>query len=31
MIRGFPYVFKSAEQLVADFFTEVDKVLKGMK
>jgi len=26
-----PYVFESAEQLLTDFFTEVDKVLGGMK
>ena len=29
--EGVPYVFESAEQLLADFFTEVDKVLNGMK
>lgn len=29
--KGTPYIFESAEQLVTDFFTEVDKVLKGMK
>ena len=29
--EGVPYVFESAEQLLTDFFTEVDKVLKGMK
>ena len=29
--KGVPYVFESAQQLLADFFREVDKVLKGMK
>ena len=29
--EGVPYVFESAEQLLADFFAEVDKVLRGMK
>jgi len=29
--KGIPYVFESAEQLLTDFFTEVDKVLRGMK
>ncbi len=29
--KGILYVFESAEQLLADFFDEVDKVLKGMK
>jgi hypothetical protein len=29
--EGVPYVFESAEQLLTDFFTEVDKVLRGMK
>jgi hypothetical protein len=28
--KGTPYVFESAEQLLADFFSEVDKVLKGL-
>lgn len=28
--KGTPYVFESAEQLMADFFAEVDKVLKGL-
>lgn len=27
--KGTPYVFESAEQLLADFFMEVDKILKG--
>jgi hypothetical protein len=27
--KGVPYVFESAEQLITDFFTEVDKALKG--
>lgn len=29
--EGVPYVFESAEQLLTDFFTEVDKVLRRMK
>ena len=29
--KGVSYVFESAEQLITDFFTEVDKVLKGRK
>ena len=29
--EGVPYVFESAEQLLTDFFTAVDKVLRGMK
>ena len=29
--KGVPYVFESAEQLITDFFTEVDKVLEGKK
>jgi len=29
--KGTPYVFESAEQLLADFFIEVDRVLGGMK
>lgn len=29
--KGTPYVFESAEQLVADFFAAVDEVLKAMK
>jgi len=29
--KGVPYVFESAEQLLVDFFAEVDKVLKGKK
>jgi Family of unknown function (DUF6516) len=28
--KGTPYVFESAEQLVTDFFAEVDKILKGL-
>ena len=30
-LKGVPYVFESAQQLLADFFREVDKVLKGIK
>ncbi len=29
--RGTPYVFESAEQLVTDFFSEVDKVLRKIQ
>lgn len=29
--KGVPYTFESAEQLLSDFFTEVDKVLKKEK
>jgi hypothetical protein len=29
--KGVPYVFESAELLVADFFAAVDEVLKAMK
>ena len=29
--EGVPYVFESAEQLLTDFFIEVDKVLRKMK
>ena len=29
--KGIPYVFESAEQLLTDFFIEVDKVLIEMK
>lgn len=29
--KGAPYTFESAEQLLADFFSEVDKVLSRMK
>lgn len=29
--KGVPYVFESAEQLLVDFFTQVDKVLRAMK
>ena len=29
--EGVPYVFESAEQLLTDFFTEIDKVLRRMK
>ena len=29
--KGTPYVFESAEQLLRDFFEEVDKYLKGQK
>lgn len=28
---GTPYVFESAEQLVTDFFAEVDKVLRKIQ
>ena len=28
--KGVPYVFESAEQLLADFFEEVDKILSRM-
>ena len=29
--KGVPYVFESAEQLITDFFTAVDKALKDRK
>lgn len=29
--KGTAYVFESAEQLIADFFVEVDAILKAMK
>ncbi len=29
--KGVPYVFESAEQLLSDFFAEVDKVLREIK
>ena len=29
--KGVPYVFESAEQLITDFFIEVDKALKARK
>jgi hypothetical protein len=29
--KGTPYVFESAEQLVTDFFSEVDKVLREIR
>ena len=29
--KGTPYVFESAEQLVTDFFSEVDKMLREIK
>lgn len=29
--KGTPYVFESAEQLMTDFFAEVDKILKGLQ
>jgi hypothetical protein len=29
--KGVPYIFESAEQLLVDFFNEVDKVLKEIK
>lgn len=29
--KGTPYVFETAEQLLSDFFEEVDKYLKGQK
>jgi len=29
--KGTPYTFESAEQLVRDFFTEVDRILKAKK
>lgn len=29
--EGVPYAFKSADQLLSDFFAEVDKVLKELK
>jgi hypothetical protein len=29
--KGVPYAFESADQLLADFFTEVDRVLSGLK
>ena len=29
--KGVPYVFESAEQLLTDFFKDVDKVLKVLK
>lgn len=27
--KGTPYVFESAEQLLTDFFSEVDEIIKG--
>jgi hypothetical protein len=29
--KGTPYAFESAEQLLADFFREVDKIISRMK
>lgn len=29
--KGTPYTFESAEQLLADFFREVDKIISRMK
>lgn len=29
--KGVPYIFKDAHQLLSDFFTEVDSVLKEVK
>jgi hypothetical protein len=29
--KGVPYFFESADQLLTDFFTEVDNVLREMK